>query len=81
MNRKTAFIAACAGMFLFGITLITLGSVATDLKLKNKILVTAKTIFRPRNDYSIFDISFFKNRLWILITQIFVTIQANQSGF
>ena len=34
MNRKTAFIAACAGMFLFGITLITLGSVATDLKLK-----------------------------------------------
>ncbi|HEY6956982.1 MAG TPA: MFS transporter, partial [Flavisolibacter sp.] len=34
MNRKTAFIAACAGMFLFGITLITLGSVATDLKMK-----------------------------------------------
>lgn len=28
------FIAACLGMFLFGITLITLGAVATDLKLK-----------------------------------------------
>ena len=35
MNKNlVAFIAACAGMFLFGITLITLGSVATDLKLK-----------------------------------------------
>lgn len=35
MNKNIlAFIAACAGMFLFGISLITLGSVATDLKLK-----------------------------------------------
>jgi hypothetical protein len=35
MNKnQVAFTAACAGMFLFGITLITLGSVATDLKLK-----------------------------------------------
>ena len=28
------FIAACTGMFLFGITFITLGSVATDLRSK-----------------------------------------------
>lgn len=33
-NNLAAFIAACAGMFLFGVTLITLGSVATDLKSK-----------------------------------------------
>ena len=33
-NNVGAFIAACAGMFLFGVTLITLGSVATDLKSK-----------------------------------------------
>lgn len=32
-----AFIAACAGMFLFGITLITLGAVATDLKTKYQL--------------------------------------------
>jgi len=35
MNKNLyAFIAACAGMFFFGITLITLGSVATDLRSK-----------------------------------------------
>jgi MFS transporter, FHS family, glucose/mannose:H+ symporter len=33
-NNFAAFVAACAGMFLFGVTLITLGSVATDLKEK-----------------------------------------------
>src|SRR4051794_20970961 len=33
-KRKTAFFAACIGMLLFGISLITLGSVATDLKIK-----------------------------------------------
>lgn len=35
MNKNpAAFIAACAGMLLFGICLITLGSLATDLKEK-----------------------------------------------
>ncbi len=35
MNKNfPVFIAACAGMLLFGISLITLGSVATDLKSK-----------------------------------------------
>lgn len=35
MNKNlSAFIAACAGMFLFGVTLITLGSIATDLRSK-----------------------------------------------
>jgi len=33
-NRMIVFIAACAGMLLFGISLITLGSVAIDLKAK-----------------------------------------------
>lgn len=38
MSKNTLiFIAACAGMFLFGITLITLGSVATDLKEKYQL--------------------------------------------
>lgn len=40
------FIAACAGMFLFGITLITLGSVATDLRSKFHLTGTdAGTLF------------------------------------
>src|SRR5678816_4814026 len=40
------FIAACAGMFLFGITLITLGSVATDLRSKFHLSGTdAGTLF------------------------------------
>ena len=33
-NRKTVFIAACIGMLLFGICMITLGSIAPDLKKK-----------------------------------------------
>jgi MFS transporter, FHS family, glucose/mannose:H+ symporter len=33
-NRKNVFIAACLGMLLFGICLITLGSLATDLRIK-----------------------------------------------
>ncbi|HKP31801.1 MAG TPA: MFS transporter, partial [Chitinophagaceae bacterium] len=33
-NRTTVFITACLGLLLFGISLITLGSVAPDLKLK-----------------------------------------------
>jgi MFS transporter, FHS family, glucose/mannose:H+ symporter len=47
MNKNlSAFIAACAGMFLFGITLITLGSVATDLKSKFQLNgVAAGTLF------------------------------------
>jgi MFS transporter, FHS family, glucose/mannose:H+ symporter len=40
------FIAACAGMFLFGITLITLGSVATNLRSKFHLSGTdAGTLF------------------------------------
>ena len=40
------FTAACAGMFLFGITLITLGSVATDLRSKFQLSGTdAGTLF------------------------------------
>jgi FHS family glucose/mannose:H+ symporter-like MFS transporter len=40
------FSAACAGMFLFGITLITLGSVATDLRSKFQLSGTdAGTLF------------------------------------
>lgn len=47
MNKNlAAFIAACAGMFLFGITLITLGSVATDLKSKFQLSgIAAGTLF------------------------------------
>ncbi len=33
-NRKTLFRAACAGMLLFGVCMITLGSVASDLREK-----------------------------------------------
>jgi MFS transporter, FHS family, glucose/mannose:H+ symporter len=33
-NRKVVFFAACFGMFLFGISLITLGSIVPDIKLK-----------------------------------------------
>ena len=41
-----AFVAACAGMFLFGVTLITLGSVATDLRFKFQLSGTdAGTLF------------------------------------
>ena len=40
------FIAACAGMFFFGVTLITLGSVATDLRSKFQLSGTdAGTLF------------------------------------
>ena len=46
MKKFPVFVAACAGMFLFGVTLITLGSVATDLKSKfNLDGVTAGTLF------------------------------------
>jgi MFS transporter, FHS family, glucose/mannose:H+ symporter len=33
-NKKIAFAAACIGMLIFGITIITLGSIANDLKEK-----------------------------------------------
>ncbi len=33
-NKNLVFIGACAGMLLFGVTLITLGSVATELQAK-----------------------------------------------
>ena len=36
-NKKLVFWAACAGHFLFGIGLITLGSVAPDLRMKFSI--------------------------------------------
>ena len=46
MKKFPVFVAACAGMFLFGVTLITLGSVATELKSKfNLDGVTAGTLF------------------------------------
>ena len=45
-NNLAAFVAACAGMFLFGVTLITLGSVATDLKVKLQLNgIAAGTLF------------------------------------
>jgi MFS family permease len=45
-KNLTVFIAACAGMFLFGVTLITLGSVATDLRSKFQMTgVDAGTLF------------------------------------
>jgi MFS family permease len=45
-NNFAAFVAACAGMFLFGVTLITLGSVATDLKEKFQLDgIAAGTLF------------------------------------
>ena len=33
-NRKLIFASACAGLFLFGVGAITLGSIAPDLKTK-----------------------------------------------
>lgn len=36
-NRKLVFFIACAGMLLFGVTLITLGAILPDLKLKFKL--------------------------------------------
>jgi FHS family glucose/mannose:H+ symporter-like MFS transporter len=33
-NRRVVFFAACAGMLLFGVSMITLGSVASDLREK-----------------------------------------------
>jgi len=45
-NNLPAFVAACAGMFLFGVTLITLGSVATDLREKFQLDgIAAGTLF------------------------------------
>jgi MFS family permease len=45
-KNSSVFIAACLGIFLFGISLITLGSVATDLKLKYQLTGTeAGTLF------------------------------------
>ena len=45
-KNAVAFIAACTGMFLFGITLITLGAVATDLQSKFKLTgVQSGTLF------------------------------------
>ena len=45
-NRKVVFWAACFGMLLFGIGLITLGSMATDLKAKFQLdEIGAGTLF------------------------------------
>lgn len=45
-KKKTLFIAACAGMLLFGITLITLGTVSQDLALKfNLDAISSGTLF------------------------------------
>jgi MFS transporter, FHS family, glucose/mannose:H+ symporter len=45
-NKKLVFAAACFGMLLFGIGLITLGSMATDLKIKFHLdEVAAGTLF------------------------------------
>jgi FHS family glucose/mannose:H+ symporter-like MFS transporter len=45
-NRKVVFRAACAGMLLFGICMITLGSVASDLREKlNLDELAAGTLF------------------------------------
>jgi len=45
-NKKMVFWAACLGMLLFGIGLITLGSMATDLKIKFQLdEVAAGTLF------------------------------------
>jgi len=33
-SKTTVFISACLGMLLFGVSLITLGSIATDLQAK-----------------------------------------------
>lgn len=45
-NKRIVFWAACFGMLLFGIGLITLGSIATDLKIKFELdEVAAGTLF------------------------------------
>ena len=45
-NRKAVFAAACAGMLLFGISLITLGAVAVDLRQKFQLDdIAAGTLF------------------------------------
>jgi FHS family glucose/mannose:H+ symporter-like MFS transporter len=45
-QKKILFIAACAGMLLFGITLITLGTVSQDLALKfNLDAISSGTLF------------------------------------
>lgn len=45
-QKKIVFIAACAGMLLFGITLITLGAVSQDLALKFKLdALSSGTLF------------------------------------
>ena len=46
LNKKLIFWAACLGMLLFGIGLITLGSIAPDLKIKFQLdEVSAGTLF------------------------------------
>src|SRR5262249_41659697 len=45
-NKRVVFWAACFGMLLFGCGLITLGSMATDLKIKFELdEVAAGTLF------------------------------------
>lgn len=45
-HKKILFIAACAGMLLFGITLITLGTVSQDLAVKfNLDAISSGTLF------------------------------------
>ena len=45
-NKKLVFLAACLGMLFFGITLITLGSLATSLQAKFRLdAVDSGTIF------------------------------------
>lgn len=45
-KQLPVFVAACAGMLIFGVTLITLGSLATDLKTKfNLDGIAAGTLF------------------------------------
>ena len=45
-NKKSVFWAACSGLLLFGIGLITLGSVVSDLKLKfNLDEISSGTLF------------------------------------
>ncbi len=36
-NKKVLFWAACSGLFLFGVCMIVLGSVASDLRAKLQI--------------------------------------------
>lgn len=45
-NRRTVFFAACLGMLLFGVCLITLGSIIPDLKEKMQLnAISAGTLF------------------------------------